>query len=357
MARQMGFSQAIPAPYSMDPNKQICRFVPHSFKEIKSFLLENLLTRTFYDRIACRTSNFVTKGFIKWWDAYYRQYNMSLDEMIAGINRKKKQMKEGEKLLQEEKTTQKRKVEPSKVPSKRAKLTSKKALENVDLQEVRIKSKWCTSKVNFSSEKLRTAESTQSASGDSLNDVSSRSKESSNSNRTKSIPDVERTEEPIIPEPDRSLDIILNGAKSPHGLSFEGYFLSSSPKSIEKTNPLLEEIDKALDNPEKLEETGAASVEKVKQSMKPLPSIPIIEIGTGDSDLDDLLQVISETKAGSEQVSNSDTRSVQQEKEDTPIQKARSDSLQKVLLKSAAEKNDSSHESTTRYASKRSILE
>ncbi|MED6162501.1 hypothetical protein PIB30_071044 [Stylosanthes scabra] len=216
--------------------------------------------------------------------------------MIAGINRKKEQMKERENLVQEEKTTQKRKVESSKVYSKRAKLTLKKSLENVDLQE-------------------------------------------------KAIPDVERIEEPVIPEPDQSLDIILNEEKSPCGLSSEGYSLSPSPKSIKKKeNPFLEEINKALDNQvqkinsplkerdliqedalatpkvpiqpglnrriqidpriqfqEKLEKTRAASVEKVKQSMKPLPSIPVIEIGAGDSELDDLLQVISETKVGSEQ--------------------------------------------------------
>ncbi|MED6125054.1 hypothetical protein PIB30_064837 [Stylosanthes scabra] len=196
------------------------------------------------------------------------------------------------------------------------------------------------------------------------------------------IPDVERIEEPVIPDPDQSLDIILNKEKSPCGLSSEGYSLSPSPKSIEKANSFLEEIDKALDNQvqkisspleereliqedtsatqkvpiqpclnrriqidpriqfqENLEETRAASVEKVKQSMKPLFSIPVIEIGAGDSDLDDLLQVIFETKAGSEQrISNSDNKSVQQEKEDTPIQKARSESLKKVILKSAAEK-------------------
>ncbi|MED6139406.1 hypothetical protein PIB30_083555 [Stylosanthes scabra] len=192
-------------------------------------------------------------------------------------------MKEGEKLVLEEKTTQKRKgSNPSGVP-----LKSTSALE-----------------------KLRTAESAKSVSGDSLNDVSSRSKESSNSNKTrKAIPDVERIEEPVILELDQSL-----------------YCLN---RRIQ--------IDPIIQLKEKLEETRAANVEKVKQSMKPLPSIPVIEIGAGDSDLDDLLQVISETKAGSE-LSNSNNKSVQQEKEDTPIQKARSESLKKVLLKSAAEK-------------------
>ncbi|MED6223843.1 hypothetical protein PIB30_078054 [Stylosanthes scabra] len=75
--------------------------------------------------------------------------------------------------------------------------------------------------------------------------------------------------------------------------------------------------------------------------MKPLPSIPVIELDGGDPDLDDLLQMISESKVGSEPcISNSVNKSVPQEKEkeDTPIQKARSESLQKILLKSAAEK-------------------
>ncbi|MED6216620.1 hypothetical protein PIB30_009213 [Stylosanthes scabra] len=29
----MGFSQAIPVPYSMDPKKQICQFVPNSSRK------------------------------------------------------------------------------------------------------------------------------------------------------------------------------------------------------------------------------------------------------------------------------------------------------------------------------------
>ncbi|MED6171616.1 hypothetical protein PIB30_042289 [Stylosanthes scabra] len=71
MARQMGFSQAIPAPYSMVPEKQICQFIPNSFKEVREFMANNLLTRTFYDPIDCDPSGFVTKGHIEWWDAYY----------------------------------------------------------------------------------------------------------------------------------------------------------------------------------------------------------------------------------------------------------------------------------------------
>ncbi|MED6186783.1 hypothetical protein PIB30_070075 [Stylosanthes scabra] len=102
-------------------------------------------------------------------------------------------------------------------------------------------------------------------------------------------------------------------------------------------------IDPRIQFKDKLEETRVASVEKVKQSMKPLPSIPVIELNGGDPDLADLLQMISESKVGSEpEISNSINKSAPQEKEkekeDTPIQKARSESLQKILLKSAAEK-------------------
>ncbi|MED6142394.1 hypothetical protein PIB30_113302, partial [Stylosanthes scabra] len=102
-----------------------------------------MLTRTFYDPIPCRSSHFVTKGFIKRWDAYYQQYNRSLDEMIAGINRKKEQMKRSEKEIQEEQAPQKRKAESittkkpaaSKPTSKKARANPKKLSMNVDLPE------------------------------------------------------------------------------------------------------------------------------------------------------------------------------------------------------------------------------
>ncbi|MED6215294.1 hypothetical protein PIB30_112139, partial [Stylosanthes scabra] len=73
----------------------------------------------------------------------------------------------------------------------------------------------------------------------------------------------------------------------------------------------------------------------------PLPLIPVIDLDGGDPDLADLLQVISESKMGSEpDISSSVNKTIPQEqgKEETPVQKARSDALQKILLKSAAEK-------------------
>ncbi|MED6222660.1 hypothetical protein PIB30_066449 [Stylosanthes scabra] len=225
MARQMSFSQAIPAPYSTDPTQQICHFVPHSFKEIKTFLSENLLTRTFYDPIPCRSSNFVTRNFIKWWDAYYRQYNRSLDEMIAGINRKKEQLKESEKVAQEEQATQKRKAEsvatkktgPSKPTSKRARAKFKKTIRKYRITK-RIESKRDHQSV-FPFRKQRASS------------------------------EKERIEEPTARESVPSLDIIIGEEQSPCGLSSEGYSISNFSRSAEKSNPILGEIDQALNNP------------------------------------------------------------------------------------------------------------
>ncbi|MED6188351.1 hypothetical protein PIB30_085118 [Stylosanthes scabra] len=365
MARQMGFSQVIPAPYSTDPAQQICHLVPHSFKEIKAFLSENLLTRTFYDPIPCHSSNFVTKNFIRWWDAYYKQYNRSLDEMIAGINLKKEQSKGSKKVVQEEQAPQKRKAEsiatkktgPSKPTSKRARANPNKPSRPKESNQSEV-----PSKTTSASEKPPTPDSARSISGNSL-DVSSNSKESSNSKDKRASP----IKEPTARESTPSLDVIVGEEQSPCGLSSEGYSISNLSRSAEKLNPILDEIDQALNNlvgkinspleereiiqeastpkvpiqagsnqgthidpriqfKEKLEETRASSVEKVKQSMKPLPPIPVIDLDVGYPDLADLLQMISESKVESEpDISNSVNKTIPQEKEkeDTPLSNVR----------------------------------
>ncbi|MED6199752.1 hypothetical protein PIB30_078853 [Stylosanthes scabra] len=169
-------------------------------------------------------------------------------------------------------------------------------------------------------------------------------------------PEKERIEESTARESVPSLDIIVGEEKSPCGLSFEGYSISNLSKSAKRSNPILDEIDQALNNSvgkmnspleereiiqevstpkvpiqagsnqgthidpriqfkEKLEETKAGSVEKIKQSMKPLPPIPVIELDGGDPDLADLLQMISESKVGSEPgISNSVNKSIPQKK-------------------------------------------
>ncbi|MED6133887.1 hypothetical protein PIB30_032459 [Stylosanthes scabra] len=326
-----------------DPAQQIFHFVPHSFKEIKTFLSENLLTRTFYDPISSRSSNFVTKNFIKWWDAYYSQHNRSLDEMVAGINRKKAQLKENENVIQEEQVSQKRKAESVaakktgslKPTSKRAKANPKKPSRNIELPKESNQSE-VPSKTISVPEKPPTPESARSASVNSL-DVSLNSKEPSNSKDKRASPEKQRTEKTTARESTPSLNVIVGEEQSPRGLSSEGYSISNLSRSAEKSNPILDEIDQVLNNPvgkmnsplkeqeiiqeastpkvpiqagsnqgtqidpriqfkEKLEETRVASVEKVKQSMKPLPPIPVIDLDGSDPDLADLLQVISESK-------------------------------------------------------------
>ncbi|MED6189899.1 hypothetical protein PIB30_100523 [Stylosanthes scabra] len=303
--------------------------------------------------------------------------------MITGINRKKEQIKGSEKVVQEEPAPQKRKAEPvttkkpgpSKPISKRAKANPKKPSLNVELPKESNQSE--VPSKTIASEKPPTLDSARSASGNSL-DVSSNSKESSNSKDERASP----IKEPAARESTPSLDLIVGKEQSPCGLSSEGYSISNLSRSTEKSNPILDKIDQALNNPvgkmnspleereiiqeastpkipiqagsnqgthidpriqfkEKLEETRAASVEKVKHSIKPLPPIPVIDLDGGDPCLADLLQMISESKVGSEpDISNSVNKIIPQEKEkeDTPIQKARSESLQRMLLKSAAEK-------------------
>ncbi|MED6215085.1 hypothetical protein PIB30_109842, partial [Stylosanthes scabra] len=146
--------------------------------------------------------------------------------------------------------------------------------------------------------------------------------------------------ESTVRESTPSLDVIVGEEQSPQENSSQGYSISNLSRSMEKSNPTLDEIDQALSNPigrmnsplaereviqeastpkvpiqagsnqgtqvdpriqfkEKLEETRITSVKKVKQSMKPLPLIPVIDLDGGDPDLADLLQIISESKMGS----------------------------------------------------------
>ncbi|MED6172061.1 hypothetical protein PIB30_046626 [Stylosanthes scabra] len=62
MARQMGFSQAIPSPYSLDERDQVCLLKLNSMKEIESILARNKEALKCYKQTDCELSNFVTKG-------------------------------------------------------------------------------------------------------------------------------------------------------------------------------------------------------------------------------------------------------------------------------------------------------
>ncbi|MED6122049.1 hypothetical protein PIB30_036071 [Stylosanthes scabra] len=257
------------------------------------------------------------------------------------------------------------------------------------------------------SERTHPSESVHSTSGSSSKEVSSQSKESTNSKKTMShlLPyfdfittkcsNTEREEalvnpESIVPDPIEVQKQSQNQEKAQSTQSSGGYSRSPTPVNIEtahaenvdktsnpKTTKLSSlppkaaflkvvpstpyvpiqpgtnrgiQIDPRVQFQERLEEARAENVERVKKSVRPLPSIPVIDIEANDG-LDDLLKVISETKAGSEHVvSNSENKSVQQsiqphiqqpsqpEKEDSSIQQARNASMQKTIMRSADEK-------------------
>ncbi|MED6152158.1 hypothetical protein PIB30_089220 [Stylosanthes scabra] len=175
--------------------------------------------------------------------------------MVAGINRKKAQLKENEKVIREEQVSQKRKAESVtakktgslKPTSKRAKANPKKLSRNIELLKESNQSE-VPSKTISVLEKPPTPKSAQSASVNSL-DVSSNSKESSNSKDKRASPEKQRTEETTARESTPSLNVIVGEEKSPRGFSSEGYSISNWSKSAEKSNPILDEIDQALNNP------------------------------------------------------------------------------------------------------------
>ncbi|MED6182788.1 hypothetical protein PIB30_032010 [Stylosanthes scabra] len=144
-----------------------------------------------------------------------------------------------------------------------------------------------------------------------------------------------------MPNPIQSKHQIQNQDKPRNEPSSGGYSRSPSPVNVEEVN--IENIKEALKpNAKKL----SSPLKEKDLSRKEIPSTPHVPIQPGTNR--DLLKVISETKAGSEQVvSNSENKSIQQEhkpiheekeKEGTPIQKARTKSMDNTILKSVAEK-------------------
>ncbi|MED6134567.1 hypothetical protein PIB30_038112 [Stylosanthes scabra] len=226
----------------MDPKKQICQFIPNSFKEIRNFMSENLLTRTFYDPIDYEPCGFVTMGFIKWWDAYYNQFNRSLDEIIAGVDRRTAKIKEAEKEATEKEKEEARKKLSQKKELIRGNLNPRKQLQKDGVNP----------KSTSILEKTIPTKSAHSVSGNSSKEVSSKSKESTNSNKDKqTISNVERTEdsanpepEPILPDPIQTQHQIQNQDKPRSEPSSGGYSRSPSPVNVEEAN--IEKIKKAL---------------------------------------------------------------------------------------------------------------
>ncbi|MED6108910.1 hypothetical protein PIB30_028645 [Stylosanthes scabra] len=344
--------------------------IPNSFPQYKAsrfrvylhsphFMAQNLLTRTFYDALDCEPSGFVTKGFIKWWDAYYKQYNRTLNDIIKGSTEKTKQLKEAEEAAEKErkrkeaekeaaegsmkeahgeKKARKRKSESSKTTSKRAKANPKKIIQTSDILEESIPS-GVNPKSASVSEKTRPSESVHSSSEDSSKEVSSKSKESTNSKKSKQTKQVaDDIDDSTDPEyeplqidnqaqnqnPPQSEDSSKGYSPSPTQENIDDSDAQQVKKvsNVETNNPsssltnkgILQKvvpftpnipirpgtnrgipIDPRVQFQERLEEVRSENVRRVKESVRPLPSIPIINI-EADDELEDLLKVISETK-------------------------------------------------------------
>ena len=72
VARQLGFSQAIPAPYSLDPNLQLCGASIGAFSDLEYFLVENDDKRSLYFPFDFENSSYPTPSFVSWWLDYYK---------------------------------------------------------------------------------------------------------------------------------------------------------------------------------------------------------------------------------------------------------------------------------------------
>ncbi|MED6145869.1 hypothetical protein PIB30_029248 [Stylosanthes scabra] len=219
-------------------------------------------------------------------------------------------------------------------------------------------------KSNSISKKTRPSECIQSSSNNSSKEVSSKSKESTNSKKSKTTKRIEESGDPEmnhfrlttkfkietwlkVKKVPKVSNLGVNNPSS--ALTNKGIFQKVVPLTpnipIQPGTNKGIPIDPRVQFQERLEEARAENVKRVKESVRPLPSIPVIDIEAND-ELDDMLKVISETKAGSEHiVSNSENKSVQQppqsfqpppqtEKEDSLIQQARNASMQKTIRKS-----------------------
>ncbi|MED6174805.1 hypothetical protein PIB30_072419 [Stylosanthes scabra] len=270
MARQMGFSQAIPAPFSLDERDQVCFLKPNSMKEIESILARNKEALKCYKPTDCEPSNFVTKGHIQWWDAYNKPFVKSLQEINEEIIRK------WEAAEASKKAPQKRKAEPSKQPAKRTRGSSKASSAASNPQENSVSS----------STRLPTIE-------DSQQDLDASPKEASSKSKESPLKNPAHVEVPNQNQPEQ-----------------KDHFPPATRENV--PNPINSDGgDDLLVVVQNSDDPKPKDAQVIPKSKGPTSQIPItIE---GDSDLEDLVKVISETKTGSSQgKSLSETKFVQQ---------------------------------------------
>ncbi|MED6223319.1 hypothetical protein PIB30_072859 [Stylosanthes scabra] len=255
----------------------------------------------------------VTKGHIKWWDAYYKQFIKSLQEINDGIQR---------------------------------------TWDAADAIE-----KYLPQKSVSSSTRLPKIKDSQQDSGTSPKEVSSKSKE--NSPSKKNSANIETADQIHQPEHEKNHSPPANQKDTLNSFS-KGYLLSPkfvrnlSPEKINAlidkdastriTNSTIEGKDDSLILLQNSDNSKSKDAQVLFKSKRPTPQISIVV--KDDSELEDLVKVIFETKAGSSQgVSFSEAKFVQQNQPSTPvfeknveIAKMRLESSMNKLLISAAKK-------------------
>ncbi|MED6183311.1 hypothetical protein PIB30_036671 [Stylosanthes scabra] len=359
------FLSAIPAPYSLDKRDQICLLNLNSMKEIESIIARNKEALKYYKPTDCKSSNFVTKGHIKWWDAYYKQFDRSLKEINEGIQRT------CNAIAATEKAPQKRKAYPSKQTSKRVRGSSKASSATSNPQEDLLQ------KSVSSSTRLPTIEDSQQDSGVSPKEhlrnrkkfLHQRSADQVHQpiNEKNHSPPVVREETLISsskgysPSPEymrnlspEKIDALIDQDAATRIISAQVQNVDISGVQVNDTlcaqntsNPLNSTTEGGNDSLVLLhnsDNSKSKNAQIILKSKRLTSQIPIVI--ENDSDLEDLVKVISEAKAGSSQgISPSEAKSIQQEKPTTPISekiaeiaKMRLESTTNKLLISAVEK-------------------
>ncbi|MED6122113.1 hypothetical protein PIB30_036733 [Stylosanthes scabra] len=108
MAGQFGFAQATPAPLSLLENKQAHRFKIDSIDGLIAALASNEDRRKQYSPFECEPCTMVTRAFNNWWNAYYKKFIRSFDQIKARADA----LRAMDQLIREKKQA-KRKADPS----------------------------------------------------------------------------------------------------------------------------------------------------------------------------------------------------------------------------------------------------
>ncbi|MED6171940.1 hypothetical protein PIB30_045633 [Stylosanthes scabra] len=254
------------------------------FNERNRILARNKEALKCYKPTDCEPSNFVTKGHIQWWDAYYKPFIKSLQEINEGIQRK------WDAAELSKKVPQKRKAEPSKQPTKRTRGSSKASSVTSNPQE------GLPQNSVSSSTRLPTIEDSQQDSDASPKEVSSKSKESPLKNPAHiEVPNQNRPGQkdhspPTDREgsPDSSKGAKIQNADVSGIPANKNVGAQNVPNSINSTTDGGDDLLVVVQNSD---DPKPKDAQVILKSKGPTSQIPIIV--QGDSDLEDLVKQIS----------------------------------------------------------------